>query len=123
MLIVAYPPFGLQDDDPKAEWKRKRNLKFHVVMAVASMYVAMLITNWGSQTASSDQAYDLGEESMWIKIVSQWVTFLLYAWYVLLLFATSAVFRVVMSHFICNSHRTLTAPYLFPDRDFGVDSA
>jgi len=83
-------------EDEKAEWRRKRNLKFHLVMAVASMYVAMLLTSWGSETGTSGTSYDLSEVAMWIKIVSLWITILLYTW-------------------------TLVAPYLFPDRDFGVD--
>lgn len=83
-------------DESKREFTRKRNLKFHIVMAAASMYLAMLITNWGVETSSSSQAYDLGDVSVYVKMVSQWVTLLLYFW-------------------------TLVAPYLFPDRDFGVD--
>jgi len=82
-------------EDEMTEWRRKRNLKFHIVMAVASMYVSMLLTSWGSAD-TSNVSYDLSNVAMWIKIVSLWVTILLYSW-------------------------TLLAPYLFPDRDFGVD--
>jgi len=67
-------------DDETRERARTRNLRFHIVMAVASMYVAMLITNWGVETASSSQSYDLGDVSVWVKIVSQWVLVLLYFW-------------------------------------------
>lgn len=58
---------------------RKRNMKFHLVMAAASMYLAMLITNWGDSHGSAT-SYALGDTSTWIRIVSQWVTMLLYIW-------------------------------------------
>jgi len=73
--------------------KRKRDLKFHLVMATCSMYLAMLLTSWGSSTESSGTSYDLSDTAMWIKIVTQWVCILLYAW-------------------------TLLAPYVLQDRDF-----
>jgi len=82
-------------ETPVEAFRRKRDLKFHVVMSVASMYFAMVLTSWGSETESSGNSYDMVKEAMWIKIVSQWVTILFYLW-------------------------TLVAPVLFPDRDFGV---
>jgi hypothetical protein len=50
------------------------------------MYMAMLLSNWGSsQQASETQsdesiAYDLSTESMWIKFITQWITCILYLW-------------------------------------------
>jgi len=66
----------------------KRNAKFHFVMASSAMYMAMLLTSWGSrqQVEADDHggwstvAYDLNVESMWIKIVTQWATGGLYIW-------------------------------------------
>jgi len=85
---------------------------FHVIMAAGSLYMAMLLTNWGTGSLS---APDNGTEStpsssdvvpshvyisnttglaqMWVKIASQWVAILLYTW-------------------------TLIAPRVLPDRDF-----
>jgi len=86
-----------KEQEEEAAANSKRNAKFHFVMAAASMYMAMLLTSWGSQqelSGQTDVAYDLNLQSMWIKIVSQWCTGLLYTW-------------------------TLAAPYLFPDREFG----
>jgi hypothetical protein len=61
----------------------KRNSKFHFFMAITAMYMAMLLTSWGSHAGSldgKDPTSDLNEESLWIKIVTQWVTGLLYTW-------------------------------------------
>jgi len=72
-----------------------RNAKFHFIMAAGSMYMAMILTNWSSrQEAENNQkSYDVGAETMWIKIVSQWLTCLLYIW-------------------------SLAGPLLLKDRDF-----
>lgn len=79
------------------DWEaiRKRNLRFHLVMASASMYVAMLLTNWGflGPRESSDDGYDLGHETVWIKIITQWTALILFLW-------------------------TLVAPQILSDRDF-----
>jgi hypothetical protein len=68
----------------------RRNFKFHLVMASCAMYMAMLLTNWGSTAEANDidyqggvltgQAYDLSVETVWIKFVSQWLTMILYGW-------------------------------------------
>lgn len=85
------------DDDREDTGERKPERKerawfFHFIMLAASLYMAMLLSNWGgSSTESSTRS--VGETSMWIKIASQWVTFALYFW-------------------------TLVAPKCFPDRDF-----
>ena len=65
---------------------------FHMVFALASMYIAMLMTGWGEGAEEKD-LLDVGWASVWVKIVSQWVTAGLYLW-------------------------TLAAPALFPDRIF-----
>lgn len=65
---------------------------FHLIFALASMYIAMLMTGWGTGAEEKD-LIDVGWTSVWVKIIAQWATVALYAW-------------------------TMTAPLLFPDRDF-----
>jgi hypothetical protein len=65
---------------------------FHLIFALASMYIAMLMTGWGTGAEERD-LIDVGWTSVWVKIVAQWLTAGLYAW-------------------------TLAGPMLFPDRDF-----
>ena len=67
---------------------------FHFVFAVASMYIAMLMTNWGSPSAVGKDQIDVGWTSVWVKIVSQWLMGGLYTW-------------------------VLLAPLILRDRDFG----
>ena len=77
-----------------------RNARFHFVMAAAAMYMAMILTNWSNYKVGveeSQQTSDFGLESMWIKVVSQWVTVLLYIWWLL-------------------------APIICSNREFGSDS-
>jgi len=84
-------PSKEQDPDQK-------NYFFHFVMAMGCMYMAMILTNWGKSTGEdSNTNTGISKESMWIKISSQWLAYLLYLW-------------------------SLTAPVLFPDRDFNTGS-
>lgn len=66
---------------------------FHLIFALASAYVAMLFTNWDLNDVGEDLSIDKGWTSAWIKIVTQWFTFLLYGW-------------------------TMVAPSILSDRDF-----
>jgi hypothetical protein len=80
--MVTIKDSGDSDDDALAQ--SKRGVKFHFVMAASAMYMAMLLTSWGSfqeveesETGiPSPVAYDLNVESMWIKIVTQWYSHL-----------------------------------------------
>merc|ERR1711939_1030923 len=73
--------------------------KFNLVMVVASMYLGMIISNWGAiREGGTITNASAGSSSMWISISSQWITMGLYLW-------------------------TLVAPRLFPDRDFGAPAA
>lgn len=65
---------------------------FHLIFALASMYIAMLMTGWGEQEQDKERI-DVGWASVWVKLSAQWLTGLLYCW-------------------------TLIAPALFPDREF-----
>jgi len=54
---------------------------FHFVFACGSMYFAMLLVDWNLTAMEVvKMQLDIGVASMWIKIVSQWVTILLYVW-------------------------------------------
>lgn len=65
---------------------------FHIMFAMASLYVMMTLTSWNKPTASVAENFD-NASSMWIKIISSWLCSGLYIW-------------------------TLVAPILMPDRDF-----
>lgn len=65
---------------------------FHLIFALASMYIAMLMTGWGTVAQEKDRL-DVGWTSVWVKTTAEWVTSLLYCW-------------------------TLIAPSMFPDREF-----
>lgn len=79
--------------DTKKGEIRSSNVRFHILMALAACYFSMVISNWGS--TSSDR-FQISEESMWVAIITQWITAALYTW-------------------------TLIAPRCCPNRDFGVD--
>ena len=64
---------------------------FHAIFALGVMYFSMLLTAWGSLT--SDTAEGQGWATVWVKIVSVWITCGIYFW-------------------------TLIAPIVMPDRDF-----
>eukprot|EP00775_Hariotina_reticulata_P009592 gene9592-9755_t len=65
---------------------------FHLIFALASMYIAMLMTGWGAVEQEKDRL-DVGWTSVWVKTGAEWVTAVLYIW-------------------------TLVAPAMFPDREF-----
>ncbi|KAJ3037231.1 hypothetical protein HDV00_001863 [Rhizophlyctis rosea] len=74
---------------------------FHLIFALAAMYLAMLITNWqtvektGEVETLSKAVAAVGRSmaAVWVKVVSSWVVLVLYAW-------------------------TLVAPIVLPDRDW-----
>ncbi len=71
-----------EDKPPSAN----QSARFHFVMAAAAMYMAMILTNWSNFKTGAvpeEQTVEVGEESMWIKICSQWITALLYIWWLL----------------------------------------
>lgn len=68
--------------------------KLNAVLALICCWYATALTGWGAIEKRGDIANpDVGEVSMWMLAVSQWVALLLYLW-------------------------TLLAPSLLPDRDF-----
>lgn len=81
-----------QDEEDKVQYSYSF---FHVTYALGAMYLAMVMVDW--QVSFDDKNGTLGHMdpwvSVWIKMVSQWLTFLLYIW-------------------------TLIAPLVCTDRDF-----
>ncbi|KAJ1719544.1 Membrane protein tms1 [Coemansia erecta] len=67
---------------------------FHVIFCLASMYAAMLLTNWNS-IKSDDHVIIIGRSvaAVWVKIVTSWLCLALYSW-------------------------TLVGPVLLPDREW-----
>lgn len=63
---------------------------FHIVFALATLYIMMTLTNWFNPTS---QLTKENTASMWVKITSSWLCIGLYVW-------------------------TLIAPAVFPSRDF-----
>eukprot|EP00808_Paulinella_micropora_P018350 g39381.t1 len=87
-----------EQDTPAGSEQVVRLYKFFLVLSASSMYLAMLLTNWGSRQEAehgnqSGVAYDLSKAAFWIKLVTQWTTIALYTW-------------------------SLVAPYACPGRDF-----
>ncbi|KAG0209022.1 hypothetical protein BGX28_000206 [Mortierella sp. GBA30] len=89
------------DDDDDEEYDVKDDEKngcqynytfFHVVFALAAMYIAMVLTNWNTFTDSDTFIY-IGQSwaAVWVKVVTSWICYGLYAF-------------------------SLLAPVLFPDR-------
>ncbi|GAB9463634.1 hypothetical protein Gpo141_00001086 [Globisporangium polare] len=76
-----------QQDSGDTEEMESEPWQFYCMMCLAGLYMAMVLTDWDSADGSSNGV------SMWVKIVAQWLTILLFSW-------------------------TLVAPKLFPDRDF-----
>lgn len=67
---------------------------FHMVFALASMYLLCVVTRWQSLSGEkSDYKMEGTSSAMWVKIVSGWLCALLYGW-------------------------SLVAPICLPDRDF-----
>jgi len=56
--------------------ERLSNTYFHAVMTMASCYIAMLLTSWGTGSTLSTT----GETSMMVNIVCQYITALLFWW-------------------------------------------
>ncbi|XP_020278400.1 probable serine incorporator isoform X2 [Pseudomyrmex gracilis] len=65
---------------------------FHLMFALATLYVMMTLTNWYKPNSSLD-TLNANAASMWVKIISSWMCLSLYVW-------------------------SLIAPAIFPNRDF-----
>jgi hypothetical protein len=71
-----------QDADVEEEEAREAIIgpQFHLILALCSMYIAMLLTGWGTRRESDVDIgeLDVGWSSYWIKISCMWVTSTLY---------------------------------------------
>lgn len=65
---------------------------FHVMFALATLYVMMTLTNWYKPN-STLKTLNANSASMWVKAISSWLCIALYGW-------------------------TLVAPMVLPDREF-----
>lgn len=63
------------------EQSSKGNWVFHLIMMTAGIYMAMLLTDWGAHTdATAVGNQGVSTTTMWVKIISNWLTLGLYAW-------------------------------------------
>ena len=68
---------------------------FHVMFALATLYVIMTLTNWYNPEGARDlSTYASNPAAMWVKIISSWLAAAIYLW-------------------------TMIAPAVLSDRDFG----
>lgn len=88
-----------EEDEPDDESARKENIEtaknpdevvahkiskatilFHLIMTVASVYYAMVLTNWGNPSVNNniDDFFGVSWLSFWVKICSQWAALLLF---------------------------------------------
>lgn len=76
-------------------YQNNQYIDFHLVMMVSSIYISMLLTNWGSPSIDSKtiDAFKPSSTSYWVQITASWIGSLLYSW-------------------------TLVAPRVLPDRQF-----
>ena len=84
-------------EDDEKEGVRYSYTTFHLVMCLAAMYIAMMLTSWHTmeESATSDNfILDRSMASVWIKIGTSWLCFFLY-------------------------FLTLILPPMCPDRQFG----
>jgi len=60
-------------------------IQFQILMLLASIYFAMLLSNWGNPTLYTDSTdfFEANTLSFWIKIVAQWISILVYAFSIL----------------------------------------
>lgn len=86
---LLHDPEDDEEEEPEEEPEPEEPsmIWFHMVMATGSVYMSMLLTNWGTVSGHKSAA------QMWVSIVSQWVSMLLYVW-------------------------TLVAPRFCPNREF-----
>lgn len=81
--------------EPKEDDAKEFSLSFfHLLFAMASVYVSMVVTSWGSSVNNAAPwSVDRGFVAKWTNCGAAWVTLVLYGW-------------------------TLAAPYVLKDREF-----
>jgi hypothetical protein len=88
---------AISNEELKVEYTGASWITWHIYMAIGAMYIAMMVTNWGSPQMNHTitDAYRPNSFAFWSRLGLQWVTALLYVW-------------------------TLVAPGVCPKRDFTV---
>ncbi len=77
----ADSPEDDDSDSPAAVEHARVSARFHLLLVAGSMYVCMLLSSWGSQTAAeSGPSEDLNATNLWIKIATQWLGIALFTW-------------------------------------------
>lgn len=65
---------GEDEDEDDDEEEDEHLWLFHFMMATGSIYMAMLLTNWGTHSGRKNSA------QMWVSIISQWISMVVYMW-------------------------------------------
>merc|ERR1711970_755952 len=79
-----------EEDEVSYSWSL-----FHVMFALATLYVMMTLTNWYSPSITTDiTSFNNNSAAMWVKIISSWLAAAIYLW-------------------------SMIAPAVLVDRDFG----
>jgi len=74
-----------KDADLKSKavgYQSNNYLYFHLIMIITSIYLPMLITNWGGSDfhESSFNAYKPSKAAFWVKTAGSWISSLFYIW-------------------------------------------
>jgi len=76
-------PTGEDRDDERSSTKYNYSW-FHVIFVMGAMYVAMLLTDWNvvHDSGEGENPVYIGrsETAMWMRIVSSWISYLIYIW-------------------------------------------
>uniref|UniRef100_G0UBK3 Serine incorporator, putative n=1 Tax=Trypanosoma vivax (strain Y486) TaxID=1055687 RepID=G0UBK3_TRYVY len=83
------------DEEPEYSGHISHYMFFYVIMILGSMYLAMLATDWHVSGAGKDTMKHSMNIAFWVRSSTAWMSILLYVW-------------------------SLVAPYVCPDRDFGL---
>jgi hypothetical protein len=94
---TAYKAMGrtsneLREED-EVETNPPKHWVFHITLVSCAMYLAMMLSGWGGEIATSINNTEASIQSFWVKIIAVWASYALYIW-------------------------TMVAPLIFPDRDF-----
>ena len=79
--MMLHPSAGRKEESAMEEFQpvTYNYSFFHLIFALASMYIAMLMTGWGIGAEEKD-LIDVGWFSVWVKLVTLWVTAITYVW-------------------------------------------
>lgn len=75
-------PEDRQEEEVNEGIKKAKPWTFHVIMALAGFYIAMLTTNWASPASINEPAGnpELSKASMWSRIGSQFAIHVIFLW-------------------------------------------